>query len=148
MLTHFFHTMSLPFHEIMHGLFAIPFVVLLYKKTRSLKLVFILFAVTYFVDLDHLVDYFMVRGTEFNLREFSTGVFFLLTDKRYEPFHAWEWLIILSVISYKRGWSSIFTAITLGLLPHFILDSLSVGSILFYSIIYRISKEFILFKLS
>lgn len=130
-------------HEVLHGFIALPFAILLYKKTHSLQLVIILYLVTYFIDLDHLVDYFILKGFVFNLYEFGTGTYFYLTDKTYEPFHAWEWIAILGIIGYKKGWKSVFTAISLGLLAHLILDSLSVGSFLFYSILYRISQGFI-----
>jgi len=129
--------------EIFHGIFAIPFAYLLWKKTKSSKSALSVIALSYAIDLDHLVDYFAYYGVTFNLSEFLSGIYFELTRRAYVPFHAWEWVIALAFLSYKKGWKSVFTLILFALLPHLIYDSITVGSIVFYSIIYRASSGFI-----
>ena len=123
--------------EIFHGVIAMPFAYLIYKKTKSLKhfLLVILFA--YAIDVDHLIDYFLYFGLRFNLADFLSGVYFEVTNRAVVPFHAWEWLALLGLVAYKRGWKSLFTVLALSLLAHLIFDSITVGSALFYSIMYR-----------
>jgi len=123
--------------EIIHGLFALPFALIIWYKTRSVKNVFLLFVVTFLIDLDHLVDYFSFYGFSLHINEVLTGEFYAEMRRTYVPLHAWEWAIILGVIAKIRGWKSYYTAILFGLLPHLIFDSIIVGSFLFYSIIFR-----------
>ena len=63
-------TKNLFFHEVMHGLLAIPFALLYWKKTGKVALAFVVVIVTYVLDLDHLIDYFLFYGFHFNLFEF------------------------------------------------------------------------------
>lgn len=124
--------------EVMHGLFAIPFAALLWNKTRSSKLVILLFFVVYAVDIDHLFDYFAFYGfKKFSLLEFVSGLYFSETHQAFTPLHAWEWAGVLAILSKKRGWESYYTVVLFGYLPHLIYDSLNIGNFLFYSIIYR-----------
>lgn len=124
-------------HEVLHGLVALPFAYLLWKKTGSKKLVVLLFVVTYLVDLDHLVDYFSFYGFSFNLSDFLASKHFEITQRAYVPFHAWEWIVLLGIMAKSRGWKSYLTALVLGLLAHFIYDAITQRSFLFYSIAYR-----------
>ena len=49
----------------------------------------------FFIDLDHLLDYFLAFGAKFNLSYFLKGYQFLKTDKIYVLFHSWELVIFL-----------------------------------------------------
>lgn len=130
-------TEGLLIHEILHGIIAVPFAIFLYKKTRSQKLVLFLFLTTYFMDLDHLIDYFLFYGFTFNLSDFLNGMYFEFSNRAFVFFHAWEWIIILYFITLKKEWKSYCSPIFLGMLPHLILDAFHVQSFLFYSIIFR-----------
>ena len=123
--------------EIIHGLFALPFALIIWYKTRSAKNVILLFVVTFLIDLDHLVDYFSFYGFSLHINEVLTGEFYEQVRRTFVPLHAWEWAILIGVLAKIRGWKSYYTAILFGLLPHLIFDSLTVASFLFYSIIYR-----------
>lgn len=133
---------SLLAHEIIHGIVALPFALLLWKKTKSKKLVAIVFISTYLIDLDHLFDYLAFYGFRFNLFEFLNGKQFELSQKVYLPFHAWEWLVVLGIISKLRGWKSKYAAIILGILPHLLFDAIIWNHFLLYSIIYRAVNNF------
>lgn len=126
----------------MHGVVAFPFAYLLWKKTGSKKLVALLFVATYLVDLDHLVDYFSFYGIKFNLADFFVGDYFDHAHKAYIPFHAWEWIVLLGIIAKIRGWKSYYTAILLGLIPHYVLDFLVMDNFFFYSLTYRAINNF------
>lgn len=130
-------------HEIMHGIFVIPLCIILYSKTKSLRSLAIAVAVTFLLDLDHLIDYFYYHGFTFDIYRFFANNYFVGRIS-FVPLHAWEWLLLISFFAYKKGWKSIYAAIALGMFSHLLLDSINVGSFLFYSIIYRYSHIFLL----
>ena len=129
--------LSFVFQEFLHGAAALPFAYILWRKTHTWKNVLILFAVTFLIDLDHLVDYFSYYGFSWHINEVITGEFYQQIRRTFVPLHAWEWAILIGVLAKMRGWKSYYTVILFGLLPHLIFDSIIVGSFIFYSIIYR-----------
>ena len=131
-------------HEIMHGLITLPFAVFIYFKTKSIKLFLLTLITTYLIDLDHLVDYFLYYGLRFNFTEFLSFKYVTETSSAVIPFHGWEWVAMLGLLAWQeRKFSSIKAAVALGALSHLIWDSYGIGSILFYSIFYRVINEFI-----
>lgn len=128
-------------HEVVHGIIALPFALLMYAKTRSIKLGLSVVFVTYFLDMDHLIDFLLNVDLKFSLRDFLTLDYFSSGYARVF-FHAWEWVILCGLVAYKRSWRSIFTVLCLGILPHLIYDSITINSLVKYSIIYRISRGF------
>lgn len=133
---------NLLFHEFMHGVFAIPFALLLWGTTGSVLAVLTVFVVAYLIDLDHLVDYWHFYGFKLDFSNFFSGKYFDKKKVAYIPFHAWEWPLILGLIVLIGGcsWDSCYVAVLFGLLSHYILDSINVNSFLFYSIVYRYLK--------
>ena len=103
------------------------------------------FVVAYLIDLDHLVDYWHFYGFKLNFSNFLSGEYFNKKKVAFIPLHAWEWTLILGliVLAGRYGWDSCYVAVMLGLLSHYILDSINVNSFLFYSITYRYLKYFI-----
>ncbi len=133
---------SLFTHELLHAVFAAPFGYLIWRKTKSKKHVALVFLSAYLIDADHLVDYFLYYGLIISPEKFFYGEHFDVTQKAYVPFHGWELLIPLGIVSKLKGWNSIYSAIFVGAFSHYILDALSQGSFLFYSIIYRAIGQF------
>ena len=133
---------SLLIQEIFHGVFALPFAYILWKKTTSWKKGFLVIVLSYLIDLDHLLDYFSYYGLTFSLTRFLSADYFVATKRAFVLLHAWEWAGLLSIFSWKRGWKSIFTLILFAMLPHLIYDTITVRSFEFYSIIYRVGKGF------
>lgn len=133
-------------HEMYHGLFALPFAIFLYRKSRSVNHVLILFTVAYLLDLDHLVDYFIYYGNNFDIRLFWQNDYFEFTPYRFVILHGWEWLMIVGYLAYRKGkkvWNSFYTPIAFALFTHLLLDSINVGSFLFYFFFYRALNGFI-----
>lgn len=135
---------SLIIHETIHGLVVLPFVFLIWYKTKSIKLAMVVFITAYLVDVDHLVDYFAYKGFEFKLADFMSEEYYTVTRRAYAPLHGWEWIVALLVLGggKLKGWQSFCTALGLGLLAHLLYDSWNVGSIPFYSFIYRAFSGF------
>ena len=130
------------FHEIGHGLIAAPLALFVWHKSHSLKNVLILMVVTYFMDLDHLVDFWLTKGINLNINEFLSVNYFEEAGRAIVLLHGWEYVAILGFLGHKRGFKSYYTSISLGMFMHLVLDSFNLKSILFYSFVYRLLINF------
>lgn len=128
--------------EFFHGVFALPFAYLIWKKTKDWRYFFLVIFFAYAIDVDHLFDYFLYYGFHFNLFEFLSAKYFESSGHAFVPLHAWEWVIILGIIAKNKGWKSIYAIVCLGFTAHLIFDAISIESIAFYSIIYRALSGF------
>lgn len=54
----------------------------------------------FLIDLDHVLEYFIFFGLSFNLGNFLEGWQFLLSNKIYLWFHAWEYIPILLIMAW------------------------------------------------
>ncbi|MCL4374602.1 hypothetical protein M1523_01935 [Patescibacteria group bacterium] len=108
-----------------------------------------------FVDLDHLVDYFLAFGWRFNPRYFAKGYQFLKSDRIIIPLHAWEIVIGGFLIFFYLGslknpadltmTRSLLLAFASSLGLHLAYDTVSNRiPWLSYSLIRRISVKFAL----
>ena len=107
----------------------------------------------FFVDVDHLIDYFLAFKFKWNLSYFLKGYQFLKSDKIYVFFHSWELSITLLLISiYFVLNSTSFTDLTsstnltgfaLAYFFHLLFDSL-INHLrpLSYFLIYRAFHNF------
>jgi hypothetical protein len=108
-----------------------------------------------FIDLDHIIDYLIVHGLHFDVKEFN--IFF--REKRYWKvtsrhlkitmiFHGWEWLIILSITAKLTNWNPLVTGVLIGFGQHIILDALNnkpnswIATFLHYSLLWRLKNNF------
>ncbi len=101
----------------------------------------------FLIDLDHVLEYFLVYGLNFNLRYFFEGRQFLISDKMRLIFHAWEYIplfVFLIFIFRKRAIIKfIFAGIVFAGTLHLISDSLiNSYPLKNYSLIYRASQNF------
>ena len=130
-------------HELTHGLVGLPFAFFLYKKTRRIKYFLLTMATLYLIDLDHSVDYLLYHGFRISLVDIFKFEYFINTQRATVPLHAWEWVTILGFLVYREKEFKSFKAVYLfSLIPHLIYDSYTTGSVVFYSIIYRITTGF------
>lgn len=99
-----------------------------------------------FIDIDHLLDYVFAFGLIFNLESFLWGSQFLESDKLYVLLHAWEYVIILLILTLilrSKTAKSVALALVLGIFFHLGTDVLINGlPAKSYSIIYRIKSGF------
>ena len=82
--------------ELVH--FSLAFLVGLFfaLKNRDWRLILPALAVGFFVDADHLIDYFLHFGPKFVLQDFLNVTTYMGgSEKVYILFHGWEWLVIL-----------------------------------------------------
>jgi len=106
----------------------------------------------FFIDLDHVLEYFLVFGPSFNLQYFLESRQFLLSDKIRLYFHAWELALLLLVGAWffrHRQKAKLFL-ITLALAGtvHLISDVfINNYNFKYYSLVYRYQKGFAAEKL-
>lgn len=100
----------------------------------------------FFIDLDHIIDYFLAFGFNFNLEYFIHGYQFLKTDKIYVLLHGWEYVIALTgcaFVAKTAKFKGILLGAALGMLVHLsadvVLNRIPFSS---YSIIYRVKSDF------
>jgi len=130
-------------HELVHALVLIPSMFFVWKRTKSSKLIVLVFAVGLLMDVDHFFDYWIYKGSiSFNLVNFFRLDYFRSNGFGLVLFHGWEYVVICYFIFRKKGWKSLSVVFLLGMLPHLIWDSYSIRSFLFYSILYRVFTGF------
>lgn len=141
--------MPLSIHLSIHFLAAVlvGYLAGCYFKKKSIALVAAVMG-GFFIDLDHVLEYFFYYGLNFNLNYFLAGREFLLSNKIHLLFHAWEYIPVLLLASYllrKRKNIAIFilTLCVAGSL-HLISDVfINKYPFKFYSIGYRASRNFL-----
>ncbi|MBI5099362.1 MAG: hypothetical protein HZB30_09015 [Nitrospirae bacterium] len=100
---------------------------ILYSIFRSWGLAVASFISGIFVDLDHIIDYWIEHGLRFDPKQF----FNYFDEKNFENrkklffvFHGWEWLIALLMSAMLTDWNFWVTGLLVGYGQHMILDEL------------------------
>jgi hypothetical protein len=106
----------------------------------------------FFIDLDHVLEYFLVFGPQFNLLYFLEGRQFLVSGQVHSWFHAWEYAPILFLAAWllrRRQEVMVFIlALAVGGLVHLATDSVvNQYPLRNYSVLYRQSVDFAVEKL-
>jgi hypothetical protein len=98
---------------------------LYYKKARLGVIAG--FLAGFLIDLDHVIEYFIIYGLQFDLYQFLNGYQFLLSDKIYLVFHGYELVILFTLLAYlfrKKTNVKIFLIIfTISGFLHLVSDS-------------------------
>jgi len=106
----------------------------------------------FLIDLDHVLEYFLVYGFHFNPSYFLQGRQFLISDQLHLWFHAWEYVPILIFFGWlfrkKETLKAIlFTLAFTGSLHLFTDCIINQVPLKFYSLSYRASQNFSTLKL-
>ena len=101
----------------------------------------------FLIDLDHVLEYFLVFGPSFNLQYFFESRQFLASDMVRIYFHAWEYLPLLLIFAFvfRKKDKIKIALITLALAGsiHLVSDVLINDSYFkYYSLSYRASHNF------
>lgn len=139
---------SLPIHLLIHFSLAMLSGCLAGIFFKKIELGIILgFCGGFLIDLDHVLEYFLTYGLNFNLAYFLQGRQFLISDQIQLWFHAWEYVFIFLIFAYLFKKTNTIKAafITLALVVgvHLISDSIiNRCPPKFYSLAYRASVNF------
>jgi len=111
-----------------------------YQKTGNLSYVAILILTGIFLDLDHLIDYFIFFKNKFDLRALLEGLY-LRSGKSYLIFHSWEINFILLIFGLGLKFYPL-NLFVLGSSMHLAIDNIQRKNRLFYFLIYRFYRKF------
>jgi len=123
-----------------HFTVAAVFSLVIFQLSRSWYYLIIFLLGAVFVDLDHLIDYYICYKSGFNLKNFL-NCNFVNSGKVYVLLHSWEINLICFVLGlwYHSG---TLLVLALGLCLHLAADNLQRRDPLFYLLIYRIYRRF------
>ncbi|MFH1442070.1 MAG: hypothetical protein ABIH18_08550 [Candidatus Omnitrophota bacterium] len=112
----------------------------IYLKSGSLfySAVFIFGGI--FIDLDHLIDYFIAYGSKFSIKDFF-GSGSLKSGKVYLFLHSWE-IIFIILLFYLVTSSYAVLLLFLSMSMHLIIDNLQRENLRIYFLTYRIINKF------
>jgi len=101
----------------------------------------------FLIDLDHVLEYFLVYGPTFNLQYFLESRQFLVSDKIRLYFHAWEFFPILIALGFifrkRKNLKIIFFTLAWAGATHLVSDVFINGYYFkYYSLIYRYQHNF------
>jgi len=128
--------------ELSHLLPAVLISFFGYRKFRSLKLVGIVFAASFLIDLDHLFDFYLFAGHLRFWQAFSGLDFFSGSQKVFVLFHGWELAVFLGFWGWLKR-KPIILVIGLAFLGHILIDQLTyTPHPLAYFLTYRLLNNF------
>lgn len=112
-------------HEAIHLVVGLISFLLLRKVTNWKGLLLWVLIPTMFLDIDHLFDYFLAFGFQFNPSAIISGAYFDINELLVIPFHSVELLILLFIIGFKshhKQSGKRLIAISFGILAHLLVD--------------------------
>lgn len=102
---------------------------ILFAGFRSWGLMIASFVSGIFIDFDHIIDYFLIHGGRFKLKEFSA---FFQKKTYWEVvsgfwrinlmLHGWEWLAALCLAAALTDWHPVVTGTLIGFGHHIVMD--------------------------
>lgn len=113
---------------------------LIYFKTGNLSYLIIFVISGIFIDLDHLIDYFIVFKNKFNFYKFI-NCHYLKSGKVYIFLHSWEPVFFFLILGYFVKSPGLVISLT-SIIIHLIIDNLQRRNISVYFLTYRIIKKF------
>lgn len=116
---------------------------ILYALVGTWTITIASFVTGVFIDIDHLIDYMVVHGPRFQLKDF----FSFFYDNRYTTvfliLHGWEWLFLMTFATWLSGWNPWFTGALIGWGQHMFFDKIFNTSLFrSYSLLWRWSRGF------
>lgn len=98
------------------------------------------------IDIDHLFDYILFYGWNFNLYYFLYGQQFTMSKKNYVLLHGFEYGMILSLCVYwskTRVAKMVFLSLLISLLFHLLIDMMIYSiPVQHYFLIFRVLTDF------
>lgn len=138
----------LPIHLLIHCSLAILSGYLAGRYFKKIELgVLVSFCAGFLIDLDHVLEYFLVYGLHFNLLYFLQGRQFLISDQIHLWFHAWEYVVLFIfaglVLKNNKTIKTILLTIAFAMSVHLLTDTIiNKVPLSFYTLSYRASRGF------
>lgn len=117
---------------------------------KSLPLAIFSLLAGVFLDVDHLIDYWLANGFDLNYKKFihetvgnEPGVYFRKSQKIVVLLHSWELLPLILVAAWVINLPQLAVAFAFGLLPHLLWDQKTYAKRpLMYSLVFRALHKF------
>lgn len=118
---------------------------ILYLLFKSWGLAVASFVSGVFIDLDHLIDYFIEYGFSLNVKNFFHCVYEEKIQRLFQIFHGWEWIVILLSIAWITDWNQWITGFLIGYVLHMVLDACCNTNwpLSAYSLLWRWERRFV-----
>lgn len=114
-----------PLHLLGHFLIGLSVGFIFYLETGDPWLVVVSVLANFLIDLDHLFDYWVATGFNLKAREFFKVDYFEINKKVYVPFHSWELVVVIFLLSLFPSLSWIGLTISVSLFFHIVWDAFS-----------------------
>lgn len=123
-----------------HCLIAAALALLIYLKSADMGYVLIFLLGSVFIDLDHLVDYFICFKNGFSIRSFLCNEH-VKSGRIYIIFHSWELIFVIFILGliFKSAGSIL---LSVAMAVHIISDSVMHRRIAAYFLAFRMAKRF------
>jgi len=127
-----------------HVIISLVLSIVFYLFTKSVFGSISVFLVGVFIDLDHIIDFWIGnKKIIFTIREFFDYFYKQKYNKAYVLFHSVEFIPIIFILGNMFLGKIITYGILLGFIAHILLDHIGNGSkLLTYFLTYRIYKKF------
>ncbi len=107
-----------------HVIASLVLAFLVYILMRQIEVALFAFLVGVFVDLDHLIDFWVLEPSQ------PLSIKAFLDSERYGEqrkwiflfFHGWEWVALLFVLAYYYNWNIYLLVAGVALALHFFMD--------------------------
>jgi membrane-bound metal-dependent hydrolase YbcI (DUF457 family) len=138
----------LPLHLLIHFFLAVIVGYLAGRYFKKINIgVIVGICGGFLIDLDHVLEYFLVYGFHFNITYFFEGRQFLISNQLHLWFHAWEYIPIILLLAWflrkylnvKAALVTLALAMSVHLLTDCVINQVSPE---FYTLSYRMSKNF------
>lgn len=126
-------------HELIHLVGAIFLTYFLYRVFRSKRATIICLTYSFFIDIDHVLDFYFYNGITINIFSFFATPYFMNSGKVYVLLHGWEYIIFLLCLSvFLKKHRDIFFAFCFAIFGHLLTDQFCYGMKPFkYFLLYR-----------
>lgn len=140
---------SLLTHESVHFISALIIGLYFYQKHRNWRLILAALVIGFFIDVDHLFDYFAYFGLRFNLFYFlNVATYMGPAQKIYVLFHGWEFILLLwlsgKILGNKYKLPELGSTLVFPYAIHLLIDQFSgyTTNYLAYFLTFRILTGF------
>lgn len=136
--------MKFIFDEIAHLFLTLLISVFIYLKFHSFILVLVCLLFGFFIDLDHLFDYFSYFGLKFRFEDFrDTRKYMDPSGKVFVPLHGWEFVLVFWILGRAIGYHGLPWAMSISYFIHLLWDNFSYEHHpLTYFFTYRLLNKF------
>ncbi len=109
---------------IYHAAVSLMISALVWLWLRSISAALGCFLAGVFVDLDHIIDYYLAYGGRFRPRHLCYVFEFEAFNNILVLLHAWEWIPVALLIVWLTDWQPVGLGLVIGFTIHLILDHL------------------------